>query len=158
CELKRNHPVASHVALKIAHHLDPANDDFRRALEGYFGEKARMPLSAKRDYTFVPPAASLTAERRSAWDQALARAATGKLSDAARAFAELTQSDPENTAAWYNLGLARAWLGDNRGALEALDRNVGLEMDQARAAAAWSLAAVLRQGHGMDSEADVIEQ
>jgi tetratricopeptide (TPR) repeat protein len=147
-----------HAALRIAHHLDPANEELRQALEGYFGDQSRLPLSARRDYTFAPASANLAADKRSAWDQALARAATGKLADAAGAFADLTQADANNAAAWYNLGLARAWLGDNKGALEALDRYVALEDDRNRAAAAWALAAVLRQGHSMDSDADVIEQ
>jgi tetratricopeptide (TPR) repeat protein len=157
CELKLNRPVAMHAALKIAQHLDPADENFRGALDGYFGEKSRLPQSAKRDYAFVPPATQLSADRRSAWDQALARAATGKLSDAAKAFAELTQADSTNATAWYNLALARTWLGDNKGALEALDRYVSLESDTPKAAAAWSLGQVLRQADDMTEQADVLE-
>jgi tetratricopeptide (TPR) repeat protein len=76
------------------------------------------------------------------------------LSAAARVFEELSNSDPEDAAAWYNLGLARAWLGDNVGALEALDRYVTLEPHAPKAAAAWALAEVLRQGYGMGEQSD----
>src|SRR5262249_39051430 len=157
CELKLNRPVATHAALKIAQHLDPADEQLRQALENYFGEQSRLPLSARRDYTFAAPAATLPVDRRSAWDQALARAGTGKLADAAKAFEELTQTDSANAAAWYNLGLSRAWLGDNPGALAALDRYVSVESDASKAAAAWALGEVLRQAHGMENDADVID-
>jgi tetratricopeptide (TPR) repeat protein len=156
-EMKLNRPVAAHAALKIAQHLDPADEQLRQALEGTFGEQSRLPVAARRDYTYAQPEATMPAEKRSAWEQALARAATGKLSDAAKAFDELTQADLQNAAAWFNLGLSRAWLGDNSGALAALDRYVSLETDQAKAAAAWALGVVLRQAHGMANEADVID-
>jgi tetratricopeptide (TPR) repeat protein len=116
CELKLNRPVATRAALAIALHFQPANEDLRQAMDSYFGEKSSLPLSARREYRFRP-AGTLPAERRTSWDQALARAATGKLTDAARAFWEQTEQDKDNAAAWYNLALARAWLGDNAGAL-----------------------------------------
>jgi len=156
-EVKLNRPVAARAALTLAHHCDPADEGFRKALDSLDDEQSPFPLSARRAYTFLAPAASLPAEKRSAWDQALARAATGKMTDAARAFAELTQLAPENGAGWFNLGLVRAWLGDNPGALEALDRYVGLETDTTLAAAAWSLGEALRYGEGMEDYADVLE-
>jgi len=156
CELKLNRPVATRAALAIALHLQPANDDLRQAMDGYFGDKSGLPLSARREYHFRAPG-SLPAERKAGWDQALARAATGRLTDAARAFWEQTEADKDNAAAWYNLALARAWLGDNAGALEALDRYESLEADEAQAVDAWALGEVLRLGHGMEAHADVIE-
>jgi tetratricopeptide (TPR) repeat protein len=99
----------------------------------------------------------MPADRRSAWDRALTGAATGKLTDAARAFEPLTRDDPGNGAAWYNLGLVRAWLGDNRAALEALDRYIEQEPDENRAGTAAALGEVLRFGHGMEDQADYVE-
>src|SRR5262249_2967350 len=78
----------------------------------------------------------------------------GRLGDAVRAFETLTQEDPKDAAAWYNLGLARAWLGDNMRSLEALDRHVELEPDAEKAGAAWSLGEVLRFGSGMMDVSD----
>jgi predicted Zn-dependent protease len=158
CELKLNRPVATRAALAIALHLQPSNDDLRQAMDGYFGDRSGLPLSARREYRFRAPAASLPAERQAGWEQALARAATGRLTDAARAFWEQTEQDKDNAAAWYNLALARAWLGDNAGALEALDRYESLEAEEGQAAEAWALGEVLRLGHGMEAQADVIEQ
>src|SRR5262249_22094995 len=95
--------------------------------------------------------------RRSAWQAALGTATTGKLADAARVFAQLTAEDEADAAAWYNLGLVRAWLGDNAAALEALDRYVALEPGEGKAAAAWALAEVLRYGQGLEDQADYVE-
>ncbi|HZY83816.1 MAG TPA: hypothetical protein VFE78_03230, partial [Gemmataceae bacterium] len=76
------------------------------------------------------------------------------LADVAGAFEALTGEDGADAPAWFNLGLARAWLGDNAGALEALDRYLGLEADDAAAAAAATLEEVLRLGRGLEDEAD----
>src|SRR5205823_8416812 len=51
----------------------------------------------------------------------------------------------------------RAWLGDNRGALEALEEYVGREPDETKAANAWAIAEILRLGHGMEEQADYVE-
>src|SRR5262249_13719251 len=104
-----------------------------------------------------PPAANLPADKRAGWENALSRAATGKLTDAARGFWEVTEGDPQNPAAWFNLGLARAWLGDNRGAIDALDRYLNLETDATRAAEAAAMGQVLRQGQSLTDVADVVE-
>src|SRR5262249_5801206 len=77
--------------------------------------------------------------------------------DAARAFEQLAAADPRDAAAQYNLGLARAWLGNNRGAVEALDPYVALEAEESKAGAAWALAEVLRCGHGLEDDADYVE-
>lgn len=151
-ELKMNRPVAAHAALKLALHYQPANEELRKALEQVFGAQSRLPAAARKDYQFkAAPGSSAS------WQKTLG-AVQGKLSEAARAFDALTRQDEKNPAAWYNLGLTRAWLGDNRGALEALDRYVGLENDTAAAAEAWALGEVLRQGQGMEEASDFVEQ
>lgn len=157
CEIKLNRPVATRAALKLAVHCNPADETVREALDAYDDDRSPLPKSARREYTFEKPAASLPPERKAAWDQALARAGSGKMSDAAKAFWEVTESDPQNAAAWYNLALLRAWLGDNRGALEALDRYANLESDGAKVAAAWAMGEVLRFGQGMEEQADIVE-
>jgi len=157
CELKLNRPVAGRAALQLALRFDPANQDFRKGLEQMFGPEARFPLPARREYAYQGLPEGAPAERRAAWQGALSAAATGKLADAARAFADLTQQDGQNAAAWYNLGLTRAWLGDNGPGLEALDRYVGLETDERKAAEAWELGEVLRCGFGMEDQADYVE-
>jgi tetratricopeptide (TPR) repeat protein len=155
-ELQLNRPVAAHAALKAAQRLRP-NADTDKMMQELFGDKSRLPGPARTDYTFQSPAASAAPAQRAAWDKALSGAATGRFPDAAAAFEPLVAENPNDTAAWYNLGLTRAWLGDNQRALEALDRYVGLEADESRAALAWALAEALRFGQGMEDQADYVE-
>lgn len=155
-ELEQNHPIAAHAALKMSLRLRPSEEASQR-MDEIFGPTSRLPEAARREYTFASPPPAAAAERRAAWNHALAGADTGKLTDAVRAFEQLVAQDPEDAAAQYNLGLARAWLGDNRGALEALENYVRLEPDESKAAAAWTLGEVLRLGHGMEEQADYIE-
>jgi len=157
CELKLHHPIAARAALQLAIRYDPASQELRQGLEQIFGEQSRFPSAARRDYKFLGPAANASPERRAAWQRALGEGATGKLSDAARAFERLTEEDANDSAAWYNLALTRAWLGDHPRAVDALDRYVTLEADEQRAAAAWELAEVLRCGHGMENNTDYLE-
>src|SRR5436190_4429797 len=153
-ELKLNRPVAARAALQIAAHCQPSDQNLRDGIEQVFGTQSRLPASARQTYTFRSPAPTAPPARRTAWDRALTGAGSGKLADAAKAFGQLTSEDENDAAAWYNLGVARAWLGDNHGALEALGRYVTLEPDEKQAAAAWALAEVLRCAQGMEDEAD----
>ena len=156
-ELKLNRSVAARAALQLAARFDPANENYRKALEQLFGPEGGLPLPARREYSYQSLPATAPAERRGAWQRGLSAATTGKLADAARAFTDLTAQDGLDAAAWYNLGLTRVWLGDNPAALEALDRYVTLESDDLRAAEAWELGEVLRSGVGMEEQADYVE-
>jgi tetratricopeptide (TPR) repeat protein len=153
-ELKLNRPVAARSAVEQAIRADPGSPELRKGLADVFGERSRFPAAARRAYSYLGLPKDAPADRAQAWERALGRARTGKLADAARAFEQLTGEDPNNAAAWYNLGLTRAWLGENPRAVEALDRYVNLEGDEKRAAAAWALSEVLRCGHGMQDQTD----
>ena len=56
---------------------------------------------------------------------------------AVRSPGTLTKGDENDPPAWFNLGLTRAWLGDNKAALAALDRYLALENDEGRADVLW---------------------
>jgi tetratricopeptide (TPR) repeat protein len=157
CEMRLNRPVAARAALQIALRLDPSPEEYRKALEAVFGPESALPLAARREYKFKAAAATAPSEQRSAWTRALQTAATGKLTDARGGFERLTADRPDDAPAWYNLGLTRTWLGDNAAALDALDRYVALEPDEAEAASAWALGEVLRCGAGMEDVADYVE-
>jgi tetratricopeptide (TPR) repeat protein len=157
CELKLNRPVAAKAAMQIALRSYPADEELGKSYEQIFGPQSAFPESARRDYVFRTPSPDVTAERRQEWDRALAAPTTGRLGDAARAFDELTRLDEQGAAAWYNLGLARAWLGENSAAVLALDRYVALETDEQKAGEGWTLAEVLRCGHGMEEDSDYRE-
>lgn len=157
CELKLNRPVAARAALQMTIHLRPGEEELRKAFDQVFGEESRLPTLARGKYTFQSPSPGAAGGRREAWDRALRDAEGARLGDAVRAFTQLTTDDPQDAAAWYNLGLAKAWLGDNRGALEALDRYVTLEPDEDKAASTWGLGEVLRAGQGMTDETNYVE-
>lgn len=155
CELKQHRPVAARAALKMAMKLQPANEELRQVFDQAFGPESTVPQTACKEYTFRSPAAGAPPERRAAWDKALA--SPNRLGQAAQAFEQLTQADSEDGAAWYNLGLVRAWLGDNRAAIEAFDQALRHERDDSRAAEMEALAQVLRQGWGLEDLADYVE-
>jgi tetratricopeptide (TPR) repeat protein len=157
CEMRLNRPVAARAAFLIVLRYQPSDVEARESFEGIFGAKGRLPAAARKEYAFLSPAPSAGGERRAAWDRALAGMEKARLGDAARAFEELAKADANDAAAAYNLGLARAWLGENGPALEALDRYVTVETDEAKAADAWALAEVLRCAYGMDEQSDYHE-
>lgn len=153
CEMRCNRPVAARAALTRAVHLLPGEESLRQTLEGSFGPRGRFPEAARKVYEYKKPE---KADRRAAWDKVLA-SATAKLGEAAKAFEELTKQDPSDVAAWFNLGLTRAWLGDNTAALAALDRYIELEPSEPAAAEAAALSEVLRFGQGMEEQCDYHE-
>src|SRR5438105_3574152 len=95
----------------VAKHPDNPEAWGRKALDEVFGGESRRPACARREYAFLSPSGD---KRRVGWDRILKDAGKQKLSEAAGAFTQLTGEDPEDAAAWYNLGLARAWLGENK--------------------------------------------
>ena len=158
CEMKLNHPLAGHAAAELALKHNPADENLRKGIAQVFGaDNPNLPNVAAQKYEYKPLPESAAAECKAAWQQALASAATGKLSHAEQAFAQLAGQDEQDAAAWYNLGLTRAWLGRNADALEALDRYVALEPNETEAGRAWAVAEVLRVGQGMEDQADWIE-
>ncbi len=154
CEMKLHRTVAARAAVRIVAHCDPADTQVSEFFESEFGANSRQPAAARRDYELLPPAPKVSGDRRAAWDQALASIATPRLGDLARLFDSLTKEDPQDASAWFNLGLARAWLGDNRAALDALNRYLELEVDEDRATTAAALMEVLRFGDGLENECD----
>src|SRR5262245_13352395 len=103
-ELRLNRPVAARAALERAKHFNPTNPDLRQVFEGLFGRDSRLPESARTAYAFRPA----PAEREPAWRSAIESATSGKLTAAVKAFDQLTEEQPQDSAAWFNLGLVRA--------------------------------------------------
>jgi tetratricopeptide (TPR) repeat protein len=158
CEMKLNRPIAAHAAAELALKHSPSDENLRKSVANVFGaENPNLPKTAWQRYEFKPLSDSAASEHKAAWKQALASAGSGKLAEGEAAFAQLVAQDANNAAAWYNLGLVRAWLGKNADALEALDRYVALEANEEQAAQAWALGEVLRLGQGMEDQADLVE-
>jgi tetratricopeptide (TPR) repeat protein len=144
-ETMLNRPIAARAALERAVHFQPADPDIRKQLEGEFGEDGALPEAARRKYVFRPTAKPLSPSL-----------ATGKFGDARKAFEDLTQLTPDDPAAWFNLGVVLAWIGEQPKAVEALLRSIELETDDHRAEEAGALVEVLRCGYGMEADTDYI--
>lgn len=142
-------PVAARSALEQALALTPSDDDARQALEGLFGKESSLPEAARKRYALLNP----PQERRSAYTAAFA-STPPKLTAMAAAYASLAQQDAGDATAWYNLALCRAWLGDNKAAVEALEPYVEKAQKDEDAIAAAALGEVLRCGAGMDEQCD----
>lgn len=145
-EILLNRPVASRAALARAVQFAPSDAELKQQFEGLFGPQSRMPTVVRREYRFRPTMRPLPEG-----------AATGRLSDARKAYEQLTTDGPNDPAGWFNLGLVRAWLGEQPLAVEALNRSIELEMDDARAEEAAALAEVLKCGSGMENDTDHLE-
>jgi tetratricopeptide (TPR) repeat protein len=149
-EMQMNRPVAARAAMRQVLHYEPSDEELRKRFDEIFGEEAALPASARREYALqnAPPA------RRAAWDAAFANIGKPRLGDLARIFGQLAKQDDKDAAAWFNFGIASAWVGDNKSAVAALDSYLGLEADEARAVTAATLLEMLRCGQGMEDETD----
>jgi tetratricopeptide (TPR) repeat protein len=157
CELAMNRPVAAREALRRAIQYAPADQQLRDRFDAVFGDHSRLPLSARRDYRPVGPLPPADPGRRAAWTNALSNLDTGRLGELVQALEKLTADSPDDGAASFYLGLARAWLGENAGAVEALDHHLQRETDDEHAAASAALQEVLRCGQGMQESGDYRE-
>jgi tetratricopeptide (TPR) repeat protein len=153
CELRCNRPVAARAALEQCQRCDPTNEQINQLFTSIFGPESRYPQAAIRAYNFRKPQGGANGSRWAAWDTALAEVGPS-LSKMAAAFETLTQQDPADAAAWFNLGLCQAWLGNNAAALQSLDRSIELDSDEVSAVEAATLAEVLRLGAGLEDSCD----
>jgi len=152
-ELRRNHPVAARYAMEHLARFHANDQEFMTAWDETFGRNSRMPEAARREYKLQ----GADPKRSPAWKNAFEAARSGRLTEAEKAFTELAKAPKVDPATWYNVGLIRAWLGNNRGALEALEKYVETERDEVKAAEAWALAEVLRLGDDMIEAADYLQ-
>jgi tetratricopeptide (TPR) repeat protein len=142
-ETMLNRPVAARAALERVVHYQPADPELRAQFEAEFGDESTLPLVARKKYAFRPTAKPIALDL-----------ATGRFGDARKAFEQLTALTPDDPAAWFNLGLVLAWVGEQPKAADALQKSIDLETDDRRAEEAGALVEVLRCGQGMEAEAD----
>jgi predicted Zn-dependent protease len=135
-----NRPVAARAALERVLHYQPADAQLRQEFENEFGPESHFPEAARKKYTLRPTAKPVPDS-----------AATGKYSDARKTYEDLTQLTPDDPAAWFNLGVVLAWMGEQAKAVAALVKSIELETDDYRAEEAGALAEVLRCGYGIEA-------
>lgn len=156
-EMRMHRPVAARAALRLALRCSPGNQEVQGVFDNLFGPEGQLPNSARLEYTLLGAPSTLTPEQRATWDKALASTNPVRLGELARLFEGLTQQDPGNPAAWYNLGLARAWLGENPAAIEALNHFLELKPADEDAGRAGALMEVLRTGVDLFDQSDYQE-
>jgi tetratricopeptide (TPR) repeat protein len=142
-ETMLHRPVAARAALERAVHFQPADAELRAQFDEEFGPDGGYPAAASKKYALRPTAKPVPGA-----------AATGRFSDARKAFEDLTQLTPDDPAAWFNLGVVLAWIGEQPKAVGALTKSIELETDDYRAEEAGALAEVLRCGYGMENDTD----
>jgi tetratricopeptide (TPR) repeat protein len=142
-ETMLNRPVAARAALERVVHYQPADPELRAQFEAEFGEESSLPEVACKKYTFRPTAKPIALDL-----------VTGRFGDARKAFEQLSALTPDDPAAWFNLGLVLAWLGEQPKAVEALQKAIDLDTDDRRAEEAGALIEVLKCGQGMEDQAD----
>jgi tetratricopeptide (TPR) repeat protein len=155
-ELSQQRIPAAHAALALTVRFAPAADQLRQVLEGYFGPEGPLPASARKVYAFRAPA-SKDAARRAKWETALPEVPPSRLGALATLCEEIASGDETDSAAWFNLGLARAWLGDHPAALTAIEKSLAHEPDDALARESATLGEVLRMALGMEAHCDYLQ-
>lgn len=146
-ELMLNRPIASRAAMERVTHFNPTDAELREQIEAIFGSESRLPECARKKYVLRPTVKPVSTEA----------ADTGRLTAVRSAYEGLTAQVPDDPAGWFNLGLVRAWLGEQPTAVEALQKSVELEWDDTKAEEAAALIEVLRCGQGMENDTDYVE-
>ena len=118
-----------------------------RAVRGEFGDDSRLPECGPQEVRL--PADGQAGRRGRRHRQARRRPEGVRGPDASRC--------RTTRPAWFNLGLVRAWLGEQPEAVEALKKSVELESGRRQAEEAAALVEVLRCGHGMEDDTDYTE-
>ncbi len=144
-EMLLNRPVTARFALDRALHLRPELPELHRLFEGTFGESSALPQAARKPYRFRPTRRAVAVTEPS-----------GRLAEARQAYEQLVQQTPDDPAAWFNLGLVRAWMGEQPRAVEALYRSLDLEANDHLAEETGTLLEVLLCANGMEDQANYL--
>jgi len=145
-EVVLNRPVAARAALERATMFLPAERELREHFEAVYGETSRLPAAAGKPYKYRRTAKTLPTDGLS-----------GKFGQAKAVFQAMTTEVPDDPAAWFNLGLTQAWLGEQPAAVESLNKSLDKEWDDSFAEETAALVEVLRCGSGMENESDYLE-
>jgi tetratricopeptide (TPR) repeat protein len=145
-------PLAAWGTWQRALRRDPESAAARQALQT-LESAPDLPVVARKVHRFRKPTSE---SQRSRWDRVLRNGDQHELGEAAESFRILTDEMPDDAEAWFNRALCLAWSGQDREAIECLDQATSLEADRdpKRAAEAWALAEILRQGGGTETLAD----
>ena len=148
-ETIRNHPFAAKAAIDVAHRCEPSNQQTQEFINRYYGLESQYPAIVRKNHVFKKMI------KKEALPLDVQQATQGgKLSKLHQLMEGLVQQLSYDPAFFYNLGLTRAWVGENRAALEAFEEYVRQAPSDQEAAEAWTLAEAIRMEGGDDVESD----
>ena len=127
------------LAMRLAREQDQ-QDIFLRLLQFDGDGRIFFPLRSVHHLDGYAPAGE---EQQKDVRKAQRLAELGCFEPAARLYTKLAEQDPDRAELWYNVGLCRAWDGDEVRAAEALHRAANLYADFERAAECETLAQLL---------------
>ena len=142
-ELMLNRPLASRAAMALAVKYAPPDDtEVREQYEAIFGIEARMPDVVTKNYAFRPTAKPIVPPD------------AARLSDARHVYETLASQTPTDPAVWFNLGLVRAWQGEQPAALEAFNYSIESEWNDRFAQETAALAELMKFSTGTEQDSD----
>lgn len=141
-ELQRNNILAARHALQTCLRLMPDHQEVREVFESSLGASSLTPVILGEE----PRLLGYDPKRPPEWNEAISKGNAGKLSEAAKLFEKWAQQPKPDPLAWYNAGLLRAWMGENKKALEHWERYIEKEKDEAKAVRAVVWMQVLLLG------------
>ena len=145
-ELLLHHPIACHMAYDRLLQIITQEPEIRQQYDQLFGEGSSLPAVARKTYTLRPTVKPTPADSM-----------RERLVDLKDRFQKLCDSVPDDPAAWFNLGLVLAWLGEQSAAIQALEQSLEKEWDDRKAEETAALMEVLSFGAGMEDECDYLE-
>ena len=146
CEMNRNRPIAARAALKIAVRYAAPESGAKELLEQFSGPESRMPKVAKDDLELLPCGVKVES----------AEGEEARLGDLPELFRKCIRENPGDINAKYNLGVALAWLGNNKESIATLDEFIRESNDPNFFRRAATLVEVLKFSAGMETESDYI--
>ncbi len=154
-EIHRGRPLAAWSNFKQAQKLSPDDDRVARELR-MLRSLPVLPAAARREYALRKRGAS---GRADLWAAALDPTENLDPTTVEQRFRAIVESDPTDSAAWFNLALCQAWCGSNAQAIDSLDHACRIDATAAfdLAVEAWLLAEILRQGAGAEELCDDLE-
>lgn len=145
-ELQLGHVLAAKSAmeefLKYTGHNKEAEEIYQ---DMFVGPESRMPDILRNPLPYRPTAKAVPADQLN-----------GKIGQVRRLYESLSQEVPDDPAAWYNLGLACARLGNHTAALEAFEKSLEKEWDDAKAEETATLIEIMLLGDGMEDQSDYL--
>lgn len=156
CQLSLGRPLAAWAEWRTALKVQPGFIVADQAIDRFIKQNHLLSNQVRLGLPLRSPdeLALFNDQRRIKWEEALKADEAWHVDDLVMAFEYLAHDDKNDSAAWYNLGLAYAWRGDNVRSLEAFDHYLTLEKNPEVGAEVVDLCELLRIAPELLSESD----